>query len=152
MHIEIQTSRSTNGREERPTKRPLAGVLILVVDDDARVRRVIEKVLSRSGANVIDVGSADQALAAVCALRPQLIVSDINMPLEDGYSLLRRIRALDGSWAAQLPAIALTGGGGVASALDARRAGFASYLTKPFRPDVLVRAAIGLLGLEASEH
>ena len=125
--------------------RPLAGIRVVVVDDEPCVRRVIGLILSRSGADVVQAASAEEALAALYAFRPHLIISDINMPVEDGYSLLRRIRALEASWAAQLPAIALTGGGGVAGYLEAQRAGFSAYLSKPIAPHTLVHTAVDLL-------
>lgn len=124
---------------------PLQGIRILVVDDHACVRRLVRLVLARGGAEVVEADSAEAAFAALDTFRPHLLVSDINMPLEDGYSLMRRIRALDQGWAALLPAIALTGGGGVASHAEARRAGYSAYLTKPFQPDTLVDTALELL-------
>lgn len=131
--------------------KPLHGTRILVVDDHACVRRLVKLVLARGGAEVVEVDSAEAAFAALDTFRPHLLVSDINMPLEDGYSLMRRIRALEGAWAALLPAIALTGGGGVASQAEARRAGYSAYLTKPFQPDALVDTAVNLLPVPASE-
>lgn len=123
----------------------LAGVRILVVDDEACVRRLLERILARGGADVEQTASAAEALAALNTFRPHLLISDINMPLENGYALMRRIRALDESWATALPALALTGGGGVASPAEARRAGFSAYLSKPFLPGALIDAVVALL-------
>jgi len=126
---------------------PLAGVGILLVDDDRSVRQVMKRILARAGANVGEAASAAEAFVALGTFRPQLIVSDINMPGEDGYSMMRRIRALDAEWIAGVPAIAVTGSGGITGQLEAHRAGFTSYLTKPFGPDTLVHAAIALLAI-----
>jgi len=131
--------------------KPLEGIRILVVDDHACVRRLVKLVLARGGAEVVEADSAEAAFVALCTFRPHLLVSDINMPLEDGYSLMRRIRALEDRWAALLPAIALTGGGGVASHVEARRAGYSAYLTKPFLPGALVDTAVNLLPMPDSE-
>jgi CheY-like chemotaxis protein len=124
---------------------PLAGFKILVVDDQACVRRLVKLILARGGAEVVEAASAEDAIAALSTFHPQLLISDINMPIEDGYALMRRIRALDAGWALSLPAIALTGGGGVASHLEAQRAGFSAYLTKPFLPGTLLETALELL-------
>ena len=132
--------------------KPLEGIRVLVVDDHACVRRLVKLVLARGGAEVVEADSAETAFAEVCTFRPHLLVSDINMPLEDGNSLMRRIRALDNGWAALLPAIALTGGGGVASHAEARRAGYSAYLTKPFQPGALVDTAVNLLPVSSGEE
>ena len=129
--------------------KPIAGFRILIVDDEACVRRLLERVLARGGAEVVQTAFAAEAFAALLTFRPHLLISDINMPLENGYALMRRIRALDDGWAA-LPALALTGGGGVACPVEARRAGFNAYLSKPFLPRALLEAVMELL--PAREH
>ena len=142
----------TRAFQDVRVSKPLEGIRILVVDDHACVRRLVRLVLARGGAEVVEADSAEAAFAVLITFRPHLLVSDINMPLEDGYSLMRRIRALEDAWAALLPAIALTGGGGVASHAEARRAGYSAYLTKPFQPDALVDTAVNLLPLPGSEE
>jgi CheY-like chemotaxis protein len=137
--------------EEREVSKPLAGFRILVVDDEASVRRLLERILTRGGAGVAQTGFAHEAFAALRTFRPHLLISDINMPTENGYELMRRIRAVDEGWAARLPAIALTGGGGVANSVEARRAGFSAYLNKPFLPSALLDAVLTLLPVHASE-
>jgi CheY-like chemotaxis protein len=72
----------------------LYGLKILVVDDDVDTRELIEWVLKRVGAEVTSVGSAREALDVLEREKPHLMVSDIAMPEEDGYALLRKIRAL----------------------------------------------------------
>jgi CheY-like chemotaxis protein len=79
-----------------------------VVDDEADGRDLVKRVLEGCGAQVFTAGAADEALALLERERPQLLVSDIGMPLVDGFELLRRIRALGPSRGGALPAIALT--------------------------------------------
>jgi len=140
-----QANSAAPALEEESVSKPLAGFRILVVDDEASVRRLLERILERGGAEVVLAALADEAFAVLGTFRPHLLISDINMPTENGYSLMRRIRALDEGWALRLPAIALTGGGGVASPTEARRAGFSAYLNKPFLPGALLDAVSGLL-------
>lgn len=137
--------------EEHGVSKPLAGFRILIVDDEAFVRRLLERILARAGAEVAQAAFADEAFAALRTFRPHLLISDINMPLEDGYSLMRRIRAVDESWTAKLPAIALTGGGGVACLAEAQRAGFNAYLSKPFHHAALLDAIVSLIVAHGSE-
>ena len=143
--FERQANCAVRAFEENGVSKPLAGFRILVVDDEPYVRRLLERVLARGGAEVAQAALADEAFAVLGTFRPHLLISDINMPTENGYSLMRRIRALEESWAARLPAIALTGGGGVASPAEARRAGFSAYLNKPFLPGALLDAVVSLL-------
>ena len=117
-----QASCAAHAFEEEGVSKPLAGFRILVVDDEPSVRRLLERILERGGAEVVPAALAAEAFAVLGTFRPHLLISDINMPTENGYSLMRRIRALDQGWAMRLPAIALTGGGGV----DCPLAGFDS--------------------------
>ena len=149
--LQRQATCTERAFEEQGVSKPLAGLRILIVDDEAFVRRLLERVLARGGAEVVQAGLADEAFSALRTFRPHLLISDINMPIENGYSLMRRIRAVDESWAAKLPAIALTGGGGVACLAEARSAGFNAYLSKPFVPVALLDAIVGLLQVNGSE-
>jgi signal transduction histidine kinase/CheY-like chemotaxis protein len=120
--------------------RPLHGIQILVVEDDADGRELIAEALIGAGARVECAGSAPEAYARLQAEPPQVLVSDIGMPDEDGYSLLRRIRELPPEQGGDVPAIALTA---YARPEDVRRteeAGFQLYLAKPVTPDRLVAA------------
>lgn len=116
----------------------LAGLEILIVDDDDDSRAIIATVLEKAGA---DVTSADSVAAAFDCLErrlPDLVISDIGMPFEDGYSFMRRVRALSASDGGALPAIALTA---YARAEDQRAvmaAGFHHHLAKPVEPGTLI--------------
>jgi CheY-like chemotaxis protein len=96
---------AASGVEHLP---PLAGVRVLVVDDDADTRDLITAVLGQSGAEVVTVSSTLEALDALARLRPHVLVSDISMPGDDGYALLARVRALGLDREGRLPAVALT--------------------------------------------
>ena len=118
----------------------LRGVRVLVVDDDPGSREAVVEMLGVMGAEVRASGSASDALRTLEEFRPEVLVCDIAMPGEDGYSLIRRIRALGAARGGDVPAVALTA---LASVGDRRRAlvaGFQSYLTKPVDIDDLAQA------------
>jgi signal transduction histidine kinase len=127
-----------------PVGRGLSGLRLLIVDDEADAREVMRFMLERGGAQVRTAESAAQALDAIREERPDLLISDIGMPVEDGYVLLRRLRAMEEGLGRRLPAIALTA---YASEEDARRAvgaGFDAHLSKPVDPARLIDIAAGL--------
>jgi len=110
---------------------------ILVVDDDQAASGAVQEILRHAGAEVSAVASAEEARRAVAEVRPQLIVCDIAMPGENGYSFIRNLRQLHSE--AQVPAIALTA---LAGEEDRRRsfaAGFQEHLSKPVDIDRLLR-------------
>jgi PAS domain S-box-containing protein len=114
----------------------LSGLRVLVVDDESDAREVVSRALMECGASTAAVGSAREALEVLADFKPDVLVSDIRMPEEDGYTLIRRIRALD-SDAGALPAVALTG---LAHPEDRRRAltaGYQSFVPKPVEVDEL---------------
>ena len=120
---------------------------VLVVDDDEDARTVLRRVLESAGATVTAAGSAAEAfdLAACTSPPPDVLVSDIAMPVEDGYSLIHRVRAA-GSGARALPAVAVTA---LASPEDQRRAlraGFQVHLQKPVDPRELILTVGRLTG------
>jgi two-component system CheB/CheR fusion protein len=125
----------------------IAGIRVLVVDDEADNREMIIVILEQSGAIATGVASAREALETLRA-NPgnyDLLLSDISMPEEDGYELIRQVRSLDGAAGGDIPAIALTA---LASTEDQRAAiavGFQSHIPKPVEPDTLVRAIARLV-------
>jgi CheY-like chemotaxis protein len=125
----------------------LYGLKILVVDDDADTRELIEWVLKRVGAEVTSVGSAREALEFLKNDRPHLLVSDIAMPQEDGYELLKKIRALPPEQGGRIPAIALTAHSLVQDRLQSLRAGFQSHVPKPVVPEELVEVVASIIHL-----
>jgi signal transduction histidine kinase/CheY-like chemotaxis protein len=116
----------------------LRGIRVLLVDDDPDALEALRIALDQSGAEVAVASSATLAFAAFSAVRPDVLVSDISMPGEDGYSLLARIRAAEARSSSRTPAIALSG---FASPEDRDRtaaAGFQAHVAKPVDPDALI--------------
>jgi signal transduction histidine kinase len=124
----------------------LRGTKALVVDDEPDAREVIALILERSGAKVTVAASASEALGIVERDQPDVIVADIAMPGEDGYSLLRRVRELPSQKISQTPAVALTAYAGQQDRVKALNAGFNSHVSKPVQPPELIQAIIGLAG------
>lgn len=117
---------------------PLAGLNILVVDDDDDSRFYITTVLEADGATVMAVASAAIALKVLPELQPDVLICDIAMPGEDGYTLIRKIRALKPDIWGKLPAIALTAYGDSEYRSRALEAGFQTHVAKPVDPGELV--------------
>jgi CheY-like chemotaxis protein len=131
-------------REPRPRSRPLAGFRVLIVDDEADSRELISAVLAHAGADVHTAGSAADALGSLPQFRPHLVVSDIGMPIEDGYSLMRRVRALAEDEGGAVPSIALTAYRREEDKARALAAGFTAHIGKPVDPEDLVTAVQNL--------
>ncbi len=115
---------------------PLAGARILIVDDDPGARRVILTTLTEAGAEVRECSSVDEAFDAVLQWRPEILISDLAMPNEDGYSLIRRLRDTGNA----LAALAITAYVRPEDEARVREAGFQRHVAKPFDPAELVRA------------
>jgi signal transduction histidine kinase len=107
-----------------PAAVDVAGLSVLVVDDDADARETIAVVLGQRGARVETAGSVQEALAAIDRARPDVLLSDIGMPGEDGYALIRRVRALPPERGGCVPAAALTAYAGAADRARVLAAGF----------------------------
>ena len=115
----------------------LAGLRILVVDDDADHRAFVRRVLQDWGAQVDEAGDAAEALVKINGA-PDLLISDIGMPGTDGYSLMREVRAR--GWSAErLPAVALTAFSRVSDKEQALAAGYQQHLVKPITPSKLLQ-------------
>jgi PAS domain S-box-containing protein len=126
------------------THQQLDGLRILVVEDDADTRELLEVILERCGATVRAVGSSYAALDELMHSIPDIVISDIGMPGESGYDLIKKIRSLDPEQGGRVPAVALTA---YASAADRRRAllaGFQTHLAKPVEPDELLAVVASL--------
>ncbi len=118
---------------------PLVGIKALVVEDEADTRALISLILEQSGARVVTVSSAKDARAALATARPDVIVSDIGMPVENGYAFMSGLRAL-GPPLGSIPAVALTA---YTRTEDSRRAlavGFQAHIPKPIDAARLVAA------------
>jgi signal transduction histidine kinase/CheY-like chemotaxis protein len=131
-----------NREEAATTYWELEGRMILVVDDDESTREVVSAALQTARADVHAVDSAAEARRWLTTHTPALIVADLGMPGEDGFSFLRRLRA---SEKCQIPAIALSAYADKASREAALAAGFDAFLAKPARPDALVEMVASLV-------
>ncbi|HEY9735006.1 MAG TPA: response regulator [Trichocoleus sp.] len=131
----------------------LSHLHILVVDDEADMRALMQAVLQRYGARVSVAASAAEALALLDQLRPDVLVSDIGMPEVDGYTMMRQIRGSAADWGdgpavghRSLKAIALTAYAAETDQQQALAAGFQQHLAKPIEPEVLAQAILALAG------
>lgn len=124
---------------------PLAGMKILVVDDEADVRQLISFVLEEYGATITVVASAKEALTALKQSLPDILVSDIGMPGMDGYMLIEKVRSLPPEKGGEVPAIALTAYAGDINEQKALSSGFQKHIAKPVEPEVLMQAITSLV-------
>jgi CheY-like chemotaxis protein len=124
----------------------LAGLKILVVDDDEDSRIYISAVLEADGACITTASSASEALEVLPQLQPDVLVCDIAMPGEDGYTLMRRVRAVEVEKVATVPSVALTACAGSEDRVLALEAGFQAHVTKPVDPEDLIAAIASVLG------
>jgi PAS domain S-box-containing protein len=131
-HAHVATSAALND-----VRRHLDGVRVLVVDDEVDSRDLMSFVLTQAGASVTTVGSAAEALEKIDALAPDVLVSDIGMAEQDGYSLLRTLRRRD-SPSAAIPAVAVTAYARAQDREHALAAGFHAHVSKPIVPRELV--------------
>jgi CheY-like chemotaxis protein len=115
---------------------PLAGLKVLVVDDETDAREIVSTALAQCGARTAAVASAREALQLIADFRPDVVVSDIAMPEEDGYSLVRKIRGMRNQLAS-VPIVALTAFTQPEDRRRALRAGFRHFVPKPVEIDEL---------------
>ena len=122
----------------------LAGLRVLVVDDDTDAREVLRTVLERCRARVAIAASAREALLALREEKPHVILADIEMPEQNGYDLIRQVRALAPELGGLTPAAALTAYAGAQDRVNALRAGFQIHLAKPIQPAELAAVVASL--------
>nr|WP_242035759.1 MULTISPECIES: ATP-binding protein [unclassified Leptolyngbya] len=130
----------------------LKNVSVLVVDDETDDRELLKIVLECAGAHVKAVGSVDEALQAIHQSQPDVLVSDVRMPDQDGYSLIRQLRSIPIEQIRQIPAIALTAYSPDENSRKAMTEGYQLYLPKPIEPDALVAAIASQLNAGAFMH
>jgi len=124
----------------------LTGLSVLMVDDDPDARLMIQRLLEDRGARVRIAGSVAEALDKMREEKPDLVVTDIGMPIEDGYVLIRKIRALQPSEGGAVPAIALTAYARVEDRMKTMLAGFQMHVAKPVEPAELTTIIASLAG------
>jgi signal transduction histidine kinase/ActR/RegA family two-component response regulator len=132
-------------RMTRPAR--LDGVRVLVVDDDPDAVELVSAILRAAGATVNACTSARDALALVDQWRPAVLVSDIEMPGEDGYSLIRKVRALEPARGGTIPAIAVSAYGRADDRVRSVAAGYTMHVPKPVDPEELTTLIAGVVQL-----
>jgi PAS domain S-box-containing protein len=142
---------------ERPRERPalaglprLDGVHVLVVDDEEDLRDMLRALLELQGATVTVAGSAQEGLQAFRDRRPDILLSDIGMPEQDGYAMIREVRQLEGG--EEVPAIALTGFARTEDSEQALASGFQGHLCKPVEPAALIDVVVRYTGQPAGSR
>jgi PAS domain S-box-containing protein len=139
--------------ESRPLPEvSLADVHVLVVDDEPDARELVKRLLEMAGASVSMAASVSEAMECILARRPNVLVCDLAMPGEDGYSLIRWLRVLEGSQESGLPALALSAYARSEDRTKAIRSGFQNHLAKPVEPAELLAVVSSLAGRRNSEH
>ena len=125
----------------------LDGIKVIVVEDDRDSRDLLRHVLEERGAKVVTVADASDAMTRLAERRPDLLLSDIEMPNVDGYELIRRVRQLAPEQGGNVPAVAITA---FARSQDRRRAllaGYQMHIAKPFEPEELVAVCASVAGV-----
>jgi PAS domain S-box-containing protein len=144
--MEVQRrSRDAASGSTAPSVR-LDGLRIVIVDDDADAREVLVSMLAQAGAEVKACHSARDALQTIERWRPFVLISDIGMPDEDGYSLIRELRARAPERGGDIPAVALTGYARSEDRTRALAAGFQSHVSKPVEAAELIMVVASLAG------
>jgi CheY-like chemotaxis protein len=127
--------------------KPLEGISIVLAEDDDDAREALRLALEARGASLRCVKDGAAALAAIRERPPDVVISDIAMPGEDGHVFLKKLRALPPRHGGRTPAVALTAFHDRDARLASVHAGYHYHLTKPFDPDKLVEILVGLVRL-----
>jgi signal transduction histidine kinase/CheY-like chemotaxis protein len=145
--VEAEGTRGdTRGSGAEADQPSLDGVRVLVVDDERDARDFLTLILQRAGASVLAADSAAKALRVLESDKVDVLLADIAMPGEDGYALIRKVRALAPEEGRRIPAAALTAYAGPADRAHALAAGFDRHVAKPVAPTALVALVASLAG------
>jgi CheY-like chemotaxis protein len=132
-----------------PNDYSLDGLRVLLVDDEPEARQIISTVITRTGAEVRTCKSAHEALAKLSEWKPDVILSDIAMPEQDGYSFIRQVRSLPRDKGGDTPAAALTAYARDIDRRQALAAGYQMHIAKPIGASQLVTMIARLAGRES---
>ncbi|WP_413173499.1 PAS domain S-box protein [Anabaena azotica] len=124
----------------------LQGLRVLVVDDEADARNLLTTILGQYGAQAMAVTSATEAITALSQFHPDILISDIGMPEEDGYTLIHKIRNLPSHQGGKIPAVAVTAYARAEDRTQALLAGFQLHIPKPVNPAELAAVVANLAG------
>jgi PAS domain S-box-containing protein len=144
----VQTSPTVPGHGDGPSSGfiSLAGIKVLVVDDEADARELLSTILRHAGAKAVAVSSAAEALDALHRDPVDVLVSDIGLPEEDGCALIRKVRELDPEQGGMIPAIAVTADARAETRVRALSAGFQLHIAKPIDPAELTGVIAQIIG------
>lgn len=146
-----ELNREKTNDSSLPTRHcPFPNLRVLVVDDETDVQEWLRALFQVNGADVVAVGSVDEALAVLESFQPDVLVSDIAMPEKDGYDLIREVRQRETKTAKPILAIALTAYTNVENNSDALSVGFQRYLVKPVKAEELLATVASLV--QATDH
>jgi PAS domain S-box-containing protein len=143
--IDEERALFTAGSTDAASSAILKGLRVLVIDDEEDARELLTIALTQSGAEVRVAATVRTALDILGQWKPNVLVSDIGMPGEDGYDLIRTVRALESESGGTIPALALTGYASAEDAARARVAGYETHMAKPVSPSELVVAVASLV-------
>jgi PAS domain S-box-containing protein len=142
----FEESRAVTTGTDSDSPLALHGLRLLVVDDDSDARSLLILMLGQRGAKVTTVATAAEAFALLEQFKPDLLISDIEMPGEDGYSLIRRVRSLDAKLGTPIPSVALTAHARSEDRVRALAAGFQAHIAKPVAATELIAVIASLTG------
>jgi CheY-like chemotaxis protein len=145
--VRLPTGRSANHADNRSGMHRLRGRRVLAVDDDASTQELVATMLLMYGVSVRTAGRVTEALDILNDWRPDVLLTDIAMPGEDGFELIRRVRALPPP-AGTIPAVALTAFTDPQTVQNAFAAGFDAHLGKPLEPHILADALAKVIGMK----
>lgn len=154
VSLPVRVLRESESREHPRTRTPLpfqaevvlAGIQVLVVDDDPDARELLLVVLAANQASVVSAPSADEALRLLKSTKPDVIVSDVGMPVCDGYQFMRLVRGLPPDQGGKTPPIALTAFARSEDRTRALLAGYQAHIAKPIEPHELIVTIASLTG------
>ena len=150
IRVPIRRATATAGPDTAAAAAPqsgrLAGLHVLVVDDDPAAREVIARILQGLGARVSLAACGPAALTLLFEHKPDVLVADLGMPEMDGFALIEQIRALDPHLGGRVPAVAVTAYASMQDRLRALRAGYQNHIAKPVEPEELAVVITSLAG------
>jgi len=129
IHVDVDKSRRLAVVDQPSVG--LDGLRVLIVDDEEDARELVSVMLTKSGAAMKCASSSSEAIEIIASWRPDVLIADIGMPVEDGYGLIKRVRALPRESGGQTPALALTAYARTEDRVRALSAGYQVHLSKP---------------------
>lgn len=140
-HRSSAVSATGSSQTDHPS---LEGITVIVVDDEVDSRQLVKRVLEGCGARVVPAASAQEALELMAQEPPDMLISDIGMPVQDGYELIRKVRSLPPDRGGRTPAAALTAFARAEDRTRALRAGYQTHVPKPVEPTELTAVVASL--------